>query len=175
FAEEEATLGQLREVAGQASATWLRTYHPTDPDDRTTNAGRVTAMAAGLFGRALLAAEPSASAVLDAVIRLVAGVRSGLQLSRAPQAHLFREVFGKPFRSLLFDPAWLTPTTSSLAQTPYDERELPSGHLDPARLAVLSDALEEAGCTDADLLSHLRSLGPHVRGCWALDLILGKA
>jgi hypothetical protein len=49
---------------------------------------------------------------------------------------------------------------------------LHSGHLDNARLAVLSDALEEAGCDDA-ILSHLRSPGPHVRGCWAVDLCLG--
>jgi hypothetical protein len=62
----------------------------------------------------------------------------------------------------------------SLAQAAYDERNLPSGHLDNARLAVLSDALEEAGCTDADILSHLRSPGLHVRGCWALDLVLAK-
>lgn len=48
------------------------------------------------------------------------------------------------------------------------------GTLDPARLAVLSDAIEEAGGTDTDILAHLRSPGPHVRGCWALDLILGK-
>jgi hypothetical protein len=41
-------------------------------------------------------------------------------------------------------------------------------------LPVLADALEEAGCTDADLLGHLRGPGPHVRGCWALDLLLGK-
>ncbi len=59
-----------------------------------------------------------------------------------------------------------------LAEIAYQERLLPSGHLDPARLAVLSDALEEAGCTDAEILSHLRSRGPHVRGCWALDLVL---
>jgi hypothetical protein len=45
---------------------------------------------------------------------------------------------------------------------------------DPQRLAVLADALEEAGCNDAEILTHLRSPGPHVRGCWALDLILGK-
>jgi hypothetical protein len=49
------------------------------------------------------------------------------------------------------------------------------GTLDNDRLAVLSDALEEAGCDDADLLDHLRSPGPHVRGCWVLDLLLGKA
>jgi hypothetical protein len=48
------------------------------------------------------------------------------------------------------------------------------GTLDPARLTVLADALEDAGCTDADLLGHLRSPGPHVRGCWAVDLVLGK-
>ena len=62
----------------------------------------------------------------------------------------------------------------SLAQAAYDQRILPIGHLDPARLAVLSDALEETGCTDAELLGHLREPGPHVRGCWALDLILAK-
>lgn len=55
-----------------------------------------------------------------------------------------------------------------------DERELPSGHFDAGRLAILADALEEAGCTDADILSHCRSPGPHVRGCWVVDLILGK-
>ena len=57
----------------------------------------------------------------------------------------------------------------------YDERLMPSGELDLGRLAVLSDALEEAGCTSAEILTHLRSPGPHVRGCWALDLILGKS
>jgi hypothetical protein len=67
------------------------------------------------------------------------------------------------------------PTARSLAKAAYQERRMLSGHLDPARLAVLSDALEEAGCTDAEILSHLRSPGPHVRGCWALDLILGKS
>jgi hypothetical protein len=64
---------------------------------------------------------------------------------------------------------------TSLATAAYDERILPSGELDPARLAVLSDALEEAGCDDPDILNHLRSSGPHVRGCWAVDLILGNS
>ena len=41
-------------------------------------------------------------------------------------------------------------------------------------LPVLADALEEAGCTDADLLAHCRSGGGHLRGCWAVDLLLGK-
>ena len=87
---------------------------------------------------------------------------------------LVREVFGNPFRLIAVDPAWLTATVLSLAEVAYAERALPSGHLDPARLAVLADALQEAGCDSADLLVHLRSPGPHVRGCWALDLVLGK-
>ena len=87
---------------------------------------------------------------------------------------LLRDVVGNPFRPAALDPAAVTPAVVSLARASYDERLLPGGHLDPARLAVLSDALGEAGCTDADLLSHLRSPGPHIRGCWALDLILGK-
>ena len=66
------------------------------------------------------------------------------------------------------------PIAALLARAAYEERILPSGHLDPARLAILTDALEEAGRTDEAILSHLRFPGPHVRGCWALDLILGK-
>jgi hypothetical protein len=63
-------------------------------------------------------------------------------------------------------------TVAAMARAAYDERCLPGGELDPVRLAVLADALEEAGCADDALLSHLRSPGPHVRGCWPLDLAL---
>jgi hypothetical protein len=90
------------------------------------------------------------------------------------QGHLLNEMFGNPFRPAGVDRSWLTPTVLALARAAYDERELHSAEVGPARLAVLSDALEEAGCTDTDLLSHLRSPGPHVRGCWVVDLLLGK-
>ena len=50
---------------------------------------------------------------------------------------------------------------------------MPGGELDPARLAVLADSLEDGGAP-GELLAHLRADRPHVRGCWALDLILGK-
>ncbi len=91
---------------------------------------------------------------------------------RQAQCVLLRDLFSTP---CVPAPSAEVPLTAfRLAQAAYDERILPAGHLDPARLGVLSDALEEAGCTDADLLSHLRSAGPHVRGCWALDLVLGK-
>jgi hypothetical protein len=87
-------------------------------------------------------------------------------------------VIGNAFRRAAVDPGWLAwqgGTVARLAEAAYDERQLPSGHLDPARLAVLADALEEAGCTDPDLLGHLRGPGPHVRGCWALDLLADKS
>jgi hypothetical protein len=89
-------------------------------------------------------------------------------------AALLRCIFGNPIRPVSLAPAWLTPAVLQLAQKAYDNRLLPSGLLDNTRLAVLADALEEAGCDNADILSHLRGPGPHVRGCWVVDAILGK-
>jgi hypothetical protein len=92
------------------------------------------------------------------------------------QSALVRDLF-TAFRPVAVGPVWLTRRAGavpSLAQAAYEERELPSGTLDPTRLAVLADALEDAGCSDAELLGHLRGPGPHVRGCWAVDLILDK-
>lgn len=92
-------------------------------------------------------------------------------------AGIFRDIFGNPFRSVTLDHAWLTwndGTVPKLAQAIYDERGLPSGHLDSGRLAILADALEDSGCTDKDILEHCRGPGPHVRGFWVVDLLLGK-
>jgi len=100
--------------------------------------------------------------------------RSGVQT--AP-ANLVREVFGNPFRPAKVDPSWLTwngGTVVKLAEAIYQERELPSGQFDLTRLAVLADALEDAGCTDRAILDHCRQPGEHVRGCWVVDLLLGK-
>ena len=70
--------------------------------------------------------------------------------------------------------AWNDRTLPRLAQAIYEERQLPEGTLDTARLAILADALLDAGCDNEDLIQHCRSPWPHVRGCWAVDLILGK-
>jgi hypothetical protein len=98
------------------------------------------------------------------------------QAEHAGQADLLRCLFGPwPFRPPALDPfvlAWNGGVVRSLAQAAYNERQLPSGHLDPDRLLILADALEEAGA-DAEVLAHLRGPGPHVRGCWAVDLVLG--
>jgi hypothetical protein len=88
------------------------------------------------------------------------------------QGCLVRDVVGNPFRPVRVNPSWLTADIVHLAHAAYEERILPSGDLDPHRLAVLADALEEAGA-DA-LVAHLRLPGPHVRGCWAIDLLSSR-
>jgi hypothetical protein len=89
------------------------------------------------------------------------------RLAPARQADLLRELIGNPFRPVALGPAQRTPTVASLAAAIYEESAFD-------RLPILADALEDAGCADRALLDHLRGGGPHVRGCWALDLILGK-
>ncbi|VTR98013.1 Uncharacterized protein (Fragment) OS=uncultured bacterium PE=4 SV=1 [Gemmata massiliana] len=75
---------------------------------------------------------------------------------------------GNPFRPVTFDSSWLTSTVSALAAGIYTESAFD-------RLPILADALQDAGCDNEDILTHFRSDGPHVKGCWALDLVLGKA
>lgn len=93
-------------------------------------------------------------------------------------AALLVEVFGNPFRplpALLPVLKWDGGIVPRLALAAYDSRLLPSGQMDPVHLSVLADALTDAGCADEDLLSHLRLPGPHPRGCWVVDLLMGKA
>jgi hypothetical protein len=89
---------------------------------------------------------------------------------RAQAAERFRCLCGNPFRPVDLDPAWLTwngGCVRDLAAAIYRDRAFD-------RLPILADALEDAGCVNADLLTHLRGPGPHVLGCWALDLITGR-
>jgi hypothetical protein len=87
------------------------------------------------------------------------------------QAAVIRDLLGPlPFRTLKADPSWLRwhgGLLVSMARRMYDSRDF-------ADMPVLADALEEAGCRDADILGHCRSGGQHVRGCWVVDLVVGK-
>jgi hypothetical protein len=80
---------------------------------------------------------------------------------------LVREIFPNPFRPVTLNPAWQTSNVTALAQAIYDERAF-------ERLPILADALEDAGCDNADILNHCRQPGEHVRGCWVVDLVLCK-
>ncbi len=82
-------------------------------------------------------------------------------------ARIFRDIFGNPFRPVTLDPRWLTSTVVDLAQAIYEERAFD-------RMPILADALMDAGCDNEEIINHCRSNGPHVRGCWVVDLILSK-
>jgi hypothetical protein len=78
------------------------------------------------------------------------------------------EVVGNPFRSVAFSPEWRTDTAVSLARQMYESREF-------SAMPILADALQDAGCDNDDILSHCRDANAtHVRGCWVVDLVLGK-
>lgn len=87
---------------------------------------------------------------------------------RRAQADCIRDIFGVlSFRPVTSDLCWLTSTVELLASSIYQERAFD-------RLPILSDALIDAGCNNEDILSHCRSSGDHCRGCWVVDLVLGK-
>ena len=81
---------------------------------------------------------------------------------------LTRDIFGNPFRPITFAPAWRTGTAVALAAEMYESRDF-------SAMPLLADALQDAGCDNDDILNHCRDpKGTHVRGCWVVDLVLGK-
>ena len=152
-------------VGAQQTAWTVSRTGPRFKDGRTAAAFATARYAA--YARIW---DVAVSICLDAE---VAGVSAPLQ------SDLLRDIFGPlPFRPVSLSPAvrtWNDATVVRLAQAAYDERQMPAGTLDNGRLAVLADALEEAGCQDADILGHCRSGGEHVRGCWVIDLLLGRS
>jgi hypothetical protein len=91
-------------------------------------------------------------------------------ITEAPaQAAILRDIFGNPFRPVNFVPDWRTTTTVALAKQMYDSRDF-------GAMPILADALQDAGCDSDDALTHCRDAkGIHVRGCWVVDLVLGKS
>jgi hypothetical protein len=83
------------------------------------------------------------------------------------QTHVLHDILGNPFRPVAPNPTWRTRSVANLAQAIYEGPRFDD-------LPILADALEDAGCDNADILAHCRGPGPHVRGCWVIDLLLGK-
>ena len=135
--------------------------HPAQPTRQpvaaATHPRRVDAAAAACAADAV--ANPEPDPARRAVVRTA---------EQKVQAELLREIFGNPFRPVTADPSWRTSTAVALAQGIYDERAFD-------RMPILADALQDAGCEDEAVLSHCRDpKGTHVRGCWVVDLVLGK-
>jgi hypothetical protein len=172
YADGHATLAELESAQDEAELLWGDPQVSEDPALMHPFRGYSTVWPSG----------DDATEVTDFCVRMaaeaVAGSGGASGPERGAQSDLLRCIFGNPFRTApAVDPAWFAGTggvLQRLARVAYEERQLAEGTLDPARLTVLADALEDAGCTDPELLGHLREPGPHVRGCWALDLILSK-
>lgn len=99
---------------------------------------------------------------------LAAALDRAWVIERDAQARLLRDIFGPlPFRPIAIDPRWLTSTVIDLAAAIYEEKAF-------GRLGILADALMDSGCDSEEIIAHCRGDGPHVRGCWVVDKILGK-
>ena len=162
----------LIDALGQAAVEVAENYADglAGPDEMRT----VRLRCQGMGGQAswYAAATKPEVAARNAARSAQAGVASNPLLGTEDaelltQAVLLRDIFGDPFRPVSVDPTWLLPAVVELAQAIYDDRAFDG-------MPDLADALHEAGCTEAKILSHCRSEGPHVRGCWVVDLILGK-
>jgi hypothetical protein len=179
---DESELADAKETAEQA-AMWGRRGGPAGP---LWEAGWYTSMRGGALANAQ---DPDAPAVLAFAATSAKGEELAdlcppwavaLGVEPKVQECLLRDIFFNPFRPPpKIDPCWLAwddGTIKRLAEAVYELRLLPSGHLDPARLSVLADALLDAGCpSDHELLLHLRGEGPHVRGCWAVDYLTARS
>jgi hypothetical protein len=158
FADGTADAEELRDAQHGARAAYRRAARSPGP------------LAFRLWLAACLAADAAARrATFDPNKEFFRGAKDRKnKTERTARAALCRDLFGNPFRPVALDRRWLAGDTRKLARVIYAERRFDD-------LPVLADALEDSGCTNADLLSHCRRPVEHARGCWALDLLLGKS
>lgn len=177
YAHGGATAAEL-DAAGRAAYDATRRKHEDAPRVDVRSAAFLWAVGAGYCatGVAWIARDAiwfaAKNAAEDAAHAATAGGGEAAGVvARRGQALALACVVGAR-QSAAVEPTWLAchdGAVEKLARAAYDDRRLPEGALDPTRLAVLADALEEAGCGEAELLGHLRGPGPHVRGCLAVD------
>lgn len=124
----------------------------------------------GLAGAAGAAADAAAHATANTPYQEGVGYDydpAGVSAERVEQCRLLRDIIGNPLRPCSVDSAWHIGKALMLAQAIHEQRAFDG-------MPELADALAQAGCTNADILTHCRGPGPHVRGCWIVDLVLGK-
>ena len=115
----------------------------------------------------MLACYPNDAQIAARNILSLAEASSTPDAVRLLHIAMCNDIFGNPFRPVSVEPSWLTSTVVVLAEGIYQERAFD-------RLPILADALMDAGCDHADVLEHCRGEGPHVRGCWVVDLLTGR-
>jgi hypothetical protein len=164
FADGSATTGDL--AAARAEAAWV--VCELESAKKVVTYGEEWCH---LYKRTHAAEAVHAATLTDSVYaaKRTADAARWADFSSDPR-ELLRDIFGNPFRPAVAAPTILAckgGLAPTLARALYDDHRLED-------LPILADVLEEAGCDNADLLSHLRGPGPHARGCWALDLILAN-
>jgi hypothetical protein len=166
---DDACVVPESDIVDEATDEFVR-HHPNFPTGVFVTAKAADAAFSVCFGtqpvaNALL--KDTASDVADVVYGLHGFSHAARTQEMAEHSCIVRDIFGNPFRPITLDPSLVTPAVTSLATTIYDDRRFD-------RMPELADALEETGCAQTEILEHCRELGPHVRGCWVIDLLLGK-
>ncbi len=142
----------------------LRRPEPRDFEDSLLYLS--CSVTAGTRERKTVDEMPYPTAVLVRSAFLTPDAMQGEWIARGKLLH---DIFGPlPFRDIAPDPAWLTSDVLALARGIYEEKAFD-------RMPILADALQDAGCDSDDILNHCRAEGwEHVRGCWVIDLLLGR-
>jgi hypothetical protein len=159
-----------RYADGEATTTELTAAHEAAYDVAAARAERRIAKRDAPQRAAWAVSAASDPANLAEGVAWEAAGSVGRVREHDAQSDLLRCIFGNPVRPVSLDLSWLTwhdGLIVSMARQMYDSRDF-------ADMPVLADALEEAGCTNQDILGHCREPGPHARGCWVVDAILGK-
>jgi hypothetical protein len=170
---EEPDSEQARQPEhAHAALAALSAVVPYDVDDGGSPGSLVKGvLVAYPYDCARHAAKAAARAVAYATARTAANPAATWEQVRqresAAQTDRLRDIFGNPFRPVSLDPRCRTPEGVTLARRIYDERAF-------GDLPILADTLQDAGYRDDEILAHCRGPGPHVRGCWVVDLLLGK-
>ena len=150
-------------AASGAAAAWAEAEHDErDSIDETLRALEDVIIAGGR-SRAAAVGMRAVSGVDDeqAAAQLVQAAEQEAQVT------LIRDIFGNPFSWPAVDSVWFTSTAVALARQMYESRDF-------SAMPILADALQDAGCDNPDILDHCRGPGPHVRGCFVVDLVLKK-